>query len=431
MNLRLSSPPLGWNSYDAYGCAASEETMQENLEVFVKRLMPFGYNYFVVDNGWFCEYQLDPETGYPRVKHGETVRLDAYGRYLPSECYFPGGIQRLADLVHQHGGRFGIHLMRGISCTAVKKNLPIKGTPYHASDIADRNSICKWCPYNYGVDMSRPGAQEFYQSVVDQFAQWGVDLIKMDDVTAFPDEINAVRRAIDRCGHPIVFSLSPGGNVRLSHMDAYAGADMLRITSDIWDNREDLSRAFWAWRKFSANPKPGLWYDMDMIPFGKLCVWNKGTGEPEATLELNGKGKERMSALSMAQKRTFLAMRALAASPLFVGGELTTMPEEDFALLCCEEMLRCNQNGVMGSLVWQDGVLEVWNTYDSRTAGAGWFGVFNRSLEKRQVDLKDMELPMLENGVRLTEVFGGATIAGALSHDLEADDVWFFRYENK
>lgn len=210
--------------------------------------------------------------------------------------------------------------MRGISRTAVEKNLPIKGTLFHASDIADRNSICKWCPYNYGVDMSKPGAQEFYQSVVDLFAQWGVDLIKMDDVTAFPDEINAVRHAIDHCGRSMVFSLSPGGNVRLSNMAAYEGADMLRVTSDIWDNRNDLSRAFQAWRKFSACPRTGLWYDMDMIPFGKLCVWNKGNGEGEENVELNGRGKERMSALSLAQKRTFLAMRALAASPLFAGG---------------------------------------------------------------------------------------------------------------
>ena len=68
--------------------------------------------------------------------------------------------------------------MRGIPREAVKKNLPVKGTKFFARDIADTNDTCNWSSLNYGVDMDKPGAQEYYNSVVELVASWGVDFIK-------------------------------------------------------------------------------------------------------------------------------------------------------------------------------------------------------------------------------------------------------------
>lgn len=73
------SPPLGWNSFDAYGCAVTEQTLLPNLDVLAARLKPAGYEYFVVDNGWFANYDIPPGQEYPSEKHAAGVQLDATG----------------------------------------------------------------------------------------------------------------------------------------------------------------------------------------------------------------------------------------------------------------------------------------------------------------------------------------------------------------
>src|SRR5262249_10614950 len=124
------------------------------------------------------------------------------------------GFKPIADAVHRLGLDFGVHLMRGIPRQAVEQNLPIKGTNVRARDIADTSSTCPWNADMYGVDMSKPGAQAYYDSVFQLFAAWGVDFVKVDDMARpyFPQapEIEAVHRAIAHAGRPMVLSLSPG-----------------------------------------------------------------------------------------------------------------------------------------------------------------------------------------------------------------------------
>jgi len=81
------------------------------------------------------------------------------------------------------GLKFGIHILRGIPRQAVAQNVPILGSTVHAQDIADQQSLCRWNTDMYGVDMSKPGAQAYYDSLVAQFARWGVDFIKADDMS--------------------------------------------------------------------------------------------------------------------------------------------------------------------------------------------------------------------------------------------------------
>ena len=86
-------PPLGWNSFDSYGVYLHEQAAMENLEAMAKHLKPYGYEYFVIDNGWFGEYKLKPGTLYPLEKHASDVRLNEYGQVIPSKTYFAGGPQ--------------------------------------------------------------------------------------------------------------------------------------------------------------------------------------------------------------------------------------------------------------------------------------------------------------------------------------------------
>ena len=147
------------------------------------------------------------------------MTADEYGRLLPAPNRFPSsaggkGFAPLAADVHRLGLKFGVHLMRGIPRHAVKLNTPVFGTNYRAQDIADPKSTCPWNPDMYGVDMRKPGAQAYYDSVFRLFASWGADFVKMDDMSRPYDshepEIEAAHKAILASGRPMILSLSPG-----------------------------------------------------------------------------------------------------------------------------------------------------------------------------------------------------------------------------
>jgi hypothetical protein len=356
----------------------------------VERLKPAGYQYFVLDIGWYGEHEIDPETGFPKVKHANDVRMDDYGRYLPSRTFFPNGLSRLIEMTHDFGLKFGIHIMRGIPRKAVELNLPILGTDYRAAEIANTRDTCSWCHYNYGIDMDKPGAQQYYNSYIQLLSEWGVDFIKADDITGFPKEIEAVAKAIEQCGREIVLSLSPGGQTVMERMEAYKLANMVRTTKDVWDNRKDLQQAFEAWSQYQEVVKEGFWLDMDMIPFGHLSLWNpRGKGETKEGQQelLNGKGFDRMCALNENQKYTFITMRALAASPLFMGGDLPTSDEFSFELITNREMIACNQNGITGRNVFRQDGVEVWLTPRKGADHEVWIGIFNRNSNITEVQL--------------------------------------------
>ena len=374
--VRMSTPPMGWNSFDSYGVYLHEKAAFDNLYVLADKYKQLGYEYFTIDNGWFGEYRLKPGTMYAIEKHASDVRINEYGLLQPSATYFPNGFEKLISECHRLGLKFGVHLMRGIPRKAVLQNTPIQGTSYHARDIADTIHTCNWCQYNYGVDMSKPGAQEFYNSLMNQLAAWGVDFIKYDDIVPYPKEVEAVAKAIARTGRRMVLSLSPGDKVYPEALPSYQMADMLRVTHDIWDNRRGINSCFAAWKKWSGKQVDGLWMDMDMIPFGQLQLMSPSTVAADTKVALAGLGHTRMSRLSQAEMRTFITLRALSASPLIMGGDLPTMDKYSEALLTNKEMIRANQNGIMGHLVYEQAGLQVWNT-PAKDGRGGWLGIFN------------------------------------------------------
>ena len=442
------TPPMGWNSFDSYGVYLHEEAAMENLEAIAEKLKPHGYEYFVIDAGWFGEFELRPGTIYPAEKHAKKMNYNEYGLLQPSETYFPSGLQPIIDRCHELGLKFGLHLMRGIPREVVQKDLPIKGTNYTAVDIADTTSICVWNDQNYGVDMSKPGAQEFYNSLINQMAEWGVDFIKYDDLVPYPEEIKAISIAIEQCGRPMVYSLSPGNDANPNHIDAFKTAHMLRVTPDIWDEQEGIDQCFDAWRKWQGKEEPGFWIDMDMIPFGKLQVMNpkpegisghesKGelrkmmaSGELEKMELLSGKGFTRWSEFSEDQMYTFITLRALAASPLMMGGDLPTLDDFSLMLITHEDMIACNQNGVMGSLKFDEEGIEVWNTPEKDTEN-GWIGIFNRTDSEKSVTLEETNLGLTsESSYDLRDIWNDKLIT-SLDFEINPNGVIFLEYKLK
>lgn len=422
------TPPMGWNSFDSYGVYLHEDAAMANLEAFAEKLKPYGYEYFVIDAGWFGEFELRPGTIYPAEKHAKKMNFNEYGLLQPSKTYFPNGLQPIIDRCHELGLKFGLHLMRGIPREVVHMDLPIKGTDYTASEIADTSSICVWNHQNYGVDMSKPGAQEFYNSLMNQMAAWGVDFIKYDDLVPFPEEIKGIANAIEQCERTIVYSLSPGGSVDPDHIEAFKTAHMLRVTPDIWDEQKGIDECFEAWRKWQGKEEPGFWIDMDMIPFGQLQLMNpkpEGVSGHESKSELtkmmdsgalermellSGKGFTRWSKFTEDQMYTFITLRALSASPLMMGGDLPSLDDFSLKLITHEEIIACNQNGVMGSLKYEDQGIEVWNTPEKKS-NKGWIGIFNRTELTKSISLDLAELGLIpETSYQLLDVWNNTAV---------------------
>lgn len=445
-NKRLAEkPPLGWNSFDAYGVYLHQQAAMENLEAFAEKLQPHGYEYFVIDLGWYAEYEFFPGTNFPNERHAKDIHIDEYGLYEPSVCYFPDGLQPIFDRAKELQIKIGVHIMRGIPKKAVRLNLPIKGTQYTAAQIADTTSIAEWCPHNYGVDMGKPGAQEWYNSVFKKLADWGVDFVKVDDIIAYPEEIIAVAKAIKNSGRTMVYSLSPGQASNALDHTYYRHANMVRITHDIWDRRGDIQKSFEAWKAYQRTEYPGFWPDLDMIPFGKLKLMSpKRLNNIDRDVRLAGFGHTRESMLTNAQKRSFITQRAMAASPLFVGGDLPTLDDFSLDLLTNPEMLACNQNGVMGINTYSKDGIEVYHVRDREEVGRGWIGIFNRNEFQPFEGIlsrTDLGLVAQTNGYKLIEnpaamnafdIWNATALKIAkegITVNIQADDVLFFRYE--
>ncbi len=411
------TPPLGWNSFDSYGVYLHHDATMKNMEAMAEKLKPHGYEYFVIDGGWYGEFKLVEGTMYPLEKHAKEVNLNEFGIYQPSKVYFSQGFEPIVQKGHSIGLKMGIHVMRGVPREAVKQKLPIKGTQYTCADIADQTRTCAWNDQNYGIDVTKPGAQEYYNSVFKQIADWEFDFVKVDDLTPYPDEILMIARAIENSGRAMVYSLSPGNGISLTHLPYYHRANMMRITRDIWDRRKDLDKAFIAWKMFQGRAYPGFWPDMDMIPFGNLQLmspemYDNGEKNPN----LSGEGFTRRCRLTPPQMRTFITMRALSASPLMMGGDLVTLDEFSHTLITHPEILACNQNGVNGVNVYDKDGIEVWVTNKKKVKGEGWIGVFNRNKEGREVSLSRTDLGLIE--------FVTGYKQQALQRPVEITDIW-------
>ncbi|HSH19853.1 MAG TPA: glycoside hydrolase family 27 protein, partial [Draconibacterium sp.] len=300
--LQSGAPFLGWNSYDCYGTHINEKLTLENLDAFIEKLKPYGYEYFVLDAGWYRHYDLKTGEIWPTDGDKMHLTFDEYGRFIPSAVYFPNGFKAIIEEAHQHGIKFGLHMMRGIPREVVEKNLPIKGTIYTAKDIANVNDTCNWSSLMYGVDMDKTGAQEYYNSVLKLMAGWGVDFIKYDDIVHKTREINAVVDALEKTERKIVLSISPGDDINPEYYETYQRADMIRISRDVWDLQKDIDITFERWEQIQPYADKGFWLDMDMIPFGHIRV-----NYPVTKNKLqSGRGYERMDNFNYAQKKSFI-----------------------------------------------------------------------------------------------------------------------------
>jgi hypothetical protein len=308
--------------------------------------------------------------------------MDQFGRFVPSLNRFPSaangnGFRDLADYAHRRGLKFGIHIMRGIPREAVDRNLPIEGTSYHAADVADKVDVCHWegMEDTYGVDMSKPGAQAYYDSIARLYGSWGVDYVKADDMSLpfHGAEIHALRAALNKSGRPIVLSLSPGPAPVDRYEQLKADAQLWRISNDFWDRWKDIRAQFDLMAQWQGKVHANGFPDADMLPLGHIGIRAE-------------RGDDRKSLLTQDEQYTLMSLWSIFRSPLMMGGDLPTSDSFTYGLLTNAEVLDVDQHSDNGREAYRDANIIVWTADDPRR-GAKYVGVFNVGDAMQTVDL--------------------------------------------
>jgi alpha-galactosidase len=325
-------PYLGWSSFSQQtivaGFLTQANMIAQSDALLASGLQPHGFNYINLDSGWQGSF-------------------DGNGRPIPNPSTFPD-IASLVTHIHQNGQKAGIYWIPGVEWPAVAANSPILGTPYHILDIlavpyraGNAFGAAGTSPYHYKIDFTKPGAQEYMNSVVNLFASWGIDSIKLDGVTPGSysddlsidnrDDVAAWAKAIAQSGRPIWFTISWAlDKDYLSVWQQYANARRIEGDIDCEGNCSTITNwAMASWRFYDlvgwqndASPTVG-WNDLD-----SLEVMNNTT-----------------SGLSYEERQSVATLWAMANAPIYLGGDLTTLDSFGKQILTNDEVLAIDQSG--------------------------------------------------------------------------------------
>ena len=411
------TPPMGWNSWDCYGAAVTEDVVRRNADYMAKNLKRFGWEYVVVDIQWY-----QPTASNHTYVPFAPLTMDEFGRLQPAPGRFPSaangeGFRPLADYVHSLGLKFGIHIMRGLPRMAAHQHLPIAGSDFRCDEAGNPNSVCAWNPDMYGTYADRPAARAWYDSIFSQYAAWGVDYVKCDDIAReYPHcqrEIEVISEACRACGRDMVLSLSPGPAPleQAEHLKKYA--NMWRITDDFWDDWKLLKAMFERAEKWCVHAAPGHWPDADMLPIGALR-------QCESPAE--------RTHFSVPELRTMMTLWCVMRSPLMIGSELTKLDPLSLNLLTNAKVLELLSATSGAHPLTTTDSESVWVT--RRNDGAGQYvALFNLSDTPRAVGVAKVSLETA--AVTATELWSGREerVTDRLEAALQPHDAVIFRIE--
>ena len=330
-----ATPPLGWNSWNAFSCEVTEADIHAAADALVDTgLREAGYEYVVVDDCWMA---------------GET---DSGGRLLPS-ADFPNGMAALADYVHERGLKFGLYTSAG-------------------------SHTCQGYPASLG-------REELHAK---QFADWGVDYLKYDNCGDHRgrdaiDRYAAMGDALAAVNRDIVYSICEWGEHEPWRWGRNVGGHLWRATDDLvakWRADRDefgLGIADVLDRMAAIDAAahgPGGWNDPDMLQIGTGPESGQSQHEPVDV----------QRPLTEAERRSHFAFWCLLAAPLMIGADLTSLSDFDRELLTNERLLAIDQDplGVQGTPDRRDGDEEVWS---KRLQDGGAVAFHNRGDAEREI----------------------------------------------
>lgn len=391
------TPPMGWNSWDCYGAAVTEEIVKKNADFMAAHLKKYGWEYVVVDIQW-----SEPNAKSHEYNRFTELCMDEYSRLIPAPNRFPSsagskGFAPLAEYVHSLGLKFGIHIMRGIPRQAVHANTKIKGSDQTAREIAKPASICAWNTDMYGIDPEKDGARAYYESLFELYAQWGVDFIKCDDICReLPheeSELVLLSEALHNCGREMVLSLSPGPAL-LEKAELYKQvSNMWRITDDFWDDWKLLYAMFERCEKWSIHSGAGHWPDADMLPIGPV----RQDYDPSDCTKF-----------TQDEQITMLTLWSIFRSPLMIGGEMTRFDDFTMSLLTNTAILNMHASSRHAHQVWrrQENGTEFILWTAACADGGQYFALFNAGETDASIILSLSDLEIYEK-TDVTELWSG------------------------
>jgi len=253
----------------------------------------------------------------------------------------------------------------------VQENQPIAGTHYRAKDIAVQSDACVWWPDWYGVNLTHPAGQLYYDSLFQLYSDWGVDYVKVDCIFGGRDgheaDILAVSEAVAKASSSMLLSLSPGlGATPQLAGDINSKVNMYRITDDLWDcwnnqstnapcpyDHVTVTGAFQTFLQFqSLVGAPGLngksWPDGDALPFG--------------VVHPPGSSKQMPTGLTQSQQIAMFTLWSIFRAPLIFGGDMTQMDNFTTTILTNDEVIAMHQESTGNQQLYQspDGTFYIW-----------------------------------------------------------------------
>jgi hypothetical protein len=370
------TPPMGWNSWDCFGPTVTEAEVKANADYMATNLKKDGWEYIVVDIRWYVAN--DKAHGYNETD--PQFNIDEHGRFLPAVNRFPSaaggkGFKPLADYLHSKGLKFGIHIMRGVPVIAVKQNLPIKGTSVTARDIYSEKDQCRWLHDMYTIVPGKTGSQEYYNSIFELYASWGLDLVKVDDLSSpiyFTEEVEMIRKAIDRTGRKIVLSTSPGETPidHAAHVQKHA--NMWRTVGDFWDSWEQLKEHFEIFERWNTWRSYGAYPDGDMLPLGKIGIRAE-------------RGNPRMTNFTKDEQYTLMTLWSIFKSPLMFGGNLPDNDDFTLSLLTNKQVLAVLNKSINNKPLFNETDKAAW-TADEPGTGARYLALFNKADQQSAIE---------------------------------------------
>ncbi|UOQ77749.1 NPCBM/NEW2 domain-containing protein [Hymenobacter sp. 5516J-16] len=360
------TPPLGWNSWDCYGPTVTEAEVKANADYMARYLKSSGWQYVVVDIRWY----VGNDTAHGYNEKNPDWNIDSYGRFVPAPNRFPSaaggkGFKPLADYLHARGLKFGIHIMRGVPVVAVQRQLPILGSKATAADIYSKEGQAGWLHDMYTVVAGRPGAQEYYNSLFQLYASWGVDFVKVDDLSSpyHKPEVEMIRRAIDLSGRRILLSTSPGETPITEAKHVQQHANMWRTVGDFWDSWEQLKEHFEVCNRWAPYIRPGAYPDADMLPLGRIGIRAE-------------RGDDRMSRFTRDEQYTLMSLWSIFRSPLMFGGDLPSNDAFTLSLLTNKDVLAMHRSSTNNRQLFRKDNLIAWTADDPNT-GDKFLALFN------------------------------------------------------
>ncbi len=411
------TPPMGWNSWNCFGFETNEEVVKANADYMAEHLKDFGWEYIVVDMGWYYPFDMSTNDGH---RENPPHSIDEFGRLIPDLEKYPSakggkGFKPLADYVHSKGLKFGIHIMRGVPWDAVEKNMPVFGSEVKPKDFAISENLCEWNKSMKGIDQEK-GGQDYYNSIFKLYAEWEIDYVKVDDISRpyRQQEIEMVRKAIDNCGRDIVLSLSPGATPLTAADHVSEHAQLWRISNDFWDHWKFVLRQLGYAQEWYPHIQNGAWPDLDMLPFGKLRVtgadeWVAGLLEDKYENIAN-----QFTRFTKEEQKTVMTLWAIFRSPLMFGGNMPENDDYTLSLLSNKEVLTVNQHSKNNREISFDNGLSIWIA-DHESEKIKYAAIINTSEDVRSINI-DLKTFGVSGNADVRDLWHKSEVVKSASH---------------